>query len=87
MESFKSLPDLSCLARTLKPMFALESRDWNNLPRANEGSHTAFVGQRAKGVFPSLCLGVKTKFSIIQHTEVLPASFKGKQMHWLHFQI
>lgn len=58
MESFKSSPDLSDLALILKPMFALESKEWNNLLRVNERSHRAFVGQRAKGMFPSLCLGV-----------------------------
>ena len=79
MESFKSLPDLSRLALILKPVFALESRDWNNLLRVNEGSCTAFVGQRSKGVFPALCLGVKTKFFIILPTEVLSESLEGTQ--------
>lgn len=86
MESFKSLPDSSCLAPILKAVFALESRDWNNLLRANERSHRAFVGQKTKRVFPSLCLSVKTKLSIILHNELLSASLEGKQTHWLHFK-
>lgn len=81
MESFKSLPELCRLALIFKAMFALESRDWNNLLRVNEGSCTAFVGQRAEGAFPSLCLGVKIKFSIILHTEILSTSLEGKQKH------
>lgn len=44
MESFKSLPDTSSLALILKPMFALESRDWNNLLKVNKGSCKTFVG-------------------------------------------
>lgn len=86
MESFKSLPDSSRPALILKSVFALESRDWNNLLRANERSHRAFVGQRTKGVFPSLCLSVKTKLSINLHTELLSASLEEKQTHWLHFK-
>lgn len=87
MESFKSSPDFSCLAFLLRPMFALESRDQNNLLRENKGNRTASVGQRTKGVFSSFCLGVKTKFSIILHTEVLSASLDGEQTPWLQFQI
>lgn len=81
MESFKSLPDSSHLALILNSMFTLESGAWNNLPRVNEGSHRVFAGQRAKEVFPSLYLDIKTKFSIILHTELPSVSLEGKQTH------